>query len=105
MPDLVQVLTTFGSAEDATEIARTLVNEHLAACAQIIPGITSIYMWEGMLKHDDEALLLLKTTESTWPALRDRLAELHPYDTPEIIAIPVSQASYTYLAWVRENTN
>ena len=104
MHSLVQVITTFGSPADAAEIGRTLVQEHLAACAQVLPGLTSIYMWEGMLRHDDEAMLILKTTTEAWPSLRDRLAELHPYETPEIIAIPVEHASYGYLAWVRENT-
>lgn len=104
MPALLQVFTTLASAGDATEIGRTLVDENLAACAQVVPGLTSIYRWEGMLRHDEEVLLILKTTEATWPLLRDRLAELHPYETPELVAIPVAHASYDYLAWVRENT-
>ncbi len=104
MPALLQVLTTFASASDATEIGRKLVDEHLAACAQVVPGVTSIYRWEAMLRHDDEVLLVLKTTVATWPLLRDRLAELHPYATPELVAIPVAHASYDYLAWVQENT-
>jgi periplasmic divalent cation tolerance protein len=104
MQSLLQVLTTLASAEDASTVARTLVGEQLAACAQIVPGLTSIYMWEEMLRHDNEVLLILKTTAEVWPLLRDRLAELHPYDTPEIVAIPVSHASYDYLAWVKENT-
>lgn len=79
-----------------------LVEEQLAACAQVLPGVESIYMWEGMLRHDNEHLLTLKTTESRWPRLRDRLAELHPYDTPQITALPVAHASYEYGAWVRE---
>lgn len=103
MTTLLEVHTTFASADDATEVARKLVQERLAACAQIVPGLTSIYVWEDMLRHDSEVLLLLKTTESAWPALRDRLAELHPYDTPEIIALPVSAASFDYLAWVRDH--
>lgn len=104
MAALLQVFTTFASAEDATTIARTLVSEQLAACVQIVPGVISIYHWEEMLRHDDEVLLIIKTTEESWPLLRDRLAELHPYDTPEIVAIPVNHASYNYLAWVQENT-
>jgi periplasmic divalent cation tolerance protein len=104
MAALLQVFTTLASAEDASTIARALVSERLAACAQIVPGLTSIYMWEEMLRHDDEVLLIIKTTEDAWPALRDRLAALHPYDTPEVVAIPVTHASYDYLAWVQENT-
>lgn len=102
MSALIQVQTTFASAEDATAVGRTLVSEQLAACAQVLPGVTSIYVWEEMLRHEQEALLLLKTSEATWPALRDRLSELHSYDTPEIIALPVAQASFDYATWVRD---
>ena len=103
MTTLLEVRTTFASADDASDVARKLVEARLAACAQIVPGITSIYVWEEMLRHDSEVLLILKTTESAWPALRDKLAELHPYDTPELIALPVQAASFDYLAWVREH--
>ncbi len=104
MLSIYEVRTTFASSEDAERIARTLVSERLAACAQIIPGLTSIYMWEGMLRHEGEVLLLLKTTIECWPRLRDRIAELHPYDTPELIALPLAAASFDYLSWLRENT-
>lgn len=104
MARVLEVHTTFASEGDATAVARKLVEERLAACAQVVPGVTSIFHWEGMLRHDDEVLLILKTTEEAWPALRDRLAKLHPYDTPEIIALPVEHGSYDYLAWVRENS-
>ncbi|MCC7478677.1 divalent-cation tolerance protein CutA [bacterium] len=103
MSTLLEVHSTFASADDATEVARKLVQERLCACAQIVPGVTSIYVWEEMLRHDEEVLLILKTTEGAWPALRDRLAELHPYDTPELIALPVQSASFDYSAWVREH--
>jgi periplasmic divalent cation tolerance protein len=104
VPAMLEARTTFATAEDALSAARTLVSERLAACAQIVPQLTSVYMWEGMLRHEQEVLLVLKTTESAWPALRDRLAELHPYDTPEIIATRIDQGSYDYMAWVAENT-
>jgi periplasmic divalent cation tolerance protein len=103
MTQILEVKTTFARHQDALEVARKLVAEELAACAQILPGLESIYRWEGMLRHDEEVMLLLKTTEERWPLLRDRLAALHPYDTPEIIAVPVAHASFDYLAWVREN--
>jgi periplasmic divalent cation tolerance protein len=103
MPQLILVQTTFASADDAVAAGRTLVAERLAACAQVLPAITSIYTWQDMLRHENEALLLLKTTEENWTGLRDRLAQLHPYDTPEIIALPVVHGSFDYLAWVREN--
>jgi periplasmic divalent cation tolerance protein len=104
MAGVLEVHTTFASEGDAIAVARALVSERLAACAQVVPGVTSIYRWEGMLRHDEEVLLLLKTTLESWPALRDRLAELHPYDTPEIIALPVEHGGFSYISWVKENT-
>jgi periplasmic divalent cation tolerance protein len=104
MSKLLEVRTTFATSEDAERIARQLVSEKLAACAQIVPNVTSIYMWESMLRHDSEVLLLLKTTESSWPALRDRLAALHPYDTPELVAVPIENGAFNYINWVKENT-
>jgi periplasmic divalent cation tolerance protein len=102
MASALEVHTAFPSAEQAIAAARELVTERLCACAQVVPGVTSVYQWEGMLRHDQEALLLLKTTHEAWPALRDRLAELHPYDTPEIIALSVEHANYEYLVWLKE---
>jgi periplasmic divalent cation tolerance protein len=102
MPALLQVQTTLASEGDAVSLGRALVSERLAACAQVVPGLTSIFVWEEMLRHENEVLLLLKTTTEAWPALRDRLAELHPYDTPEIIALPIEHACYDYATWVRE---
>lgn len=102
MSALLEVQTTFATAKDAAKVAHALIAERLAACAQIVPSITSLYIWDDELKQEAEVLLLLKTTENSWAALRDRLAELHPYDTPEIIALPVSNASYEYSTWVRD---
>lgn len=105
MPKLLEVHTALATEQDAISIGRTLVKERLAACAQVIPDITSIYSWEDKLQQEPEVLLLLKTTADAWPSLRDRLAELHPYDTPEIIAVDVTHAIYDYGSWVRENCN
>jgi periplasmic divalent cation tolerance protein len=102
---LLQVQTTFASADDALAAARALVEERLAACAQLLPGLTSVYRWEGMLRQEEEVLLLLKTTEQRWPELRDRLLDLHPYDTPELIATTVSHVGFEYLAWVKEQVD
>lgn len=104
MPALLEVRTTFPDMEQATAVARQLVSERLAACAQLVPGVTSIYRWEGMLRHDAEVLCLLKTASERWVELRDRLAELHPYDTPEILGVPVEQGCLRYVTWVRENS-
>jgi periplasmic divalent cation tolerance protein len=104
MAALLEVRTTFPDIDKATEVARQLVSERLAACAQLVPGVTSIYRWEGMLRHDSEVLCLLKTGSERWIELRDRLTELHPYETPEILAVPVEHACIKYLTWVREAT-
>ncbi|MDQ3023156.1 MAG: divalent-cation tolerance protein CutA [bacterium] len=100
---LIQVQTTFATEDDALVAARALVSEKLAACCQVVPGLTSVYMWEGVLRHEPEVLLLLKSTEQRWPDLRDRLLELHPYDTPELIATAVSHVGFEYMAWVKDN--
>lgn len=103
MAILLEIHTALATEQDAISIGHRLVTERLAACAQVLPGLTSIYTWEDKLRQEPEVLLLLKTTEETWPALRDRLAELHPYDTPEIIALTIDHASFDYVTWVREN--
>lgn len=100
---LIQVQTTFASGEDAARVAQALLAESLAACCQIVPGMTSLYVWEGKLREEPEVLLLVKTTEQCWPALRDRIVELHPYDTPEVIATAVSHVSFEYMAWVKDS--
>jgi len=100
---LIQVQTTFATADDALTAARALVSEKLAACCQVVPELTSIYRWEGMLRQEPEVLLLIKSTEQRWPELRDRLIELHPYDTPEVIATTVSHVGFEYMAWVKDN--
>lgn len=105
MAAVLEIHTTFASTEEAIQTARSLVAEHLCACAQVVPGLTSIYMWEGMLRHETEVLVLLKTTPEAWPQLRDRLTELHSYETPEIIALPVENTTFEYLAWVKEHAH
>jgi len=104
MAAALEVHTTFASHDEAVQAARTLVAERLCACAQVVPGLTSIYIWEGMLRHEEEVLVLLKTTPLAWPQLRDRLTELHSYETPEIIALPVENSTFEYLTWVKEQT-
>lgn len=88
----------------AESIGRTVVDENLAACAKILPGIRSMYRWEGEIVDTAEVLLLLKTTAARVEALRARVVELHPYDVPEFLAVDVSSAHAPYLDWMRENT-
>jgi periplasmic divalent cation tolerance protein len=104
MTDALVVLVTAPTAEQAAELARTLVEERLAACGNVVPGLRSIYRWEGKVQDDAEALLLLKTTRARFDALRARVLALHPYDVPEVLAVPVEAGSAPYLAWIADST-
>jgi len=103
--DALVVLVTAPTPERAAEIARALVEERLAACGNVIPGVRSIYRWEEHVQEDGEALLLLKTTAARLEALRARVLELHPYEVPEVIALRVVAGHAPYLAWVAQATS
>jgi periplasmic divalent cation tolerance protein len=90
--------------EAAERLASALVEEQLAACVNALPGIQSVYRWQGALERSAETLLLAKTTAERYPALESRLRELHPYELPEIIALPIERGLPGYLAWVREQS-
>ena len=94
------VLVTAPDAETGTRIARSLVEEGLIACANLVPGIRSIYRWQGRVAEDAEVLLVLKTRASRCAALAARVKALHPYELPEVIALPVADGSVAYLDWV-----
>lgn len=96
------VLVTTGSLEDGQSIARTLVTERLAACANVVPGIRSFFFWEGRVQEEVEALLVIKTRRERYEALQRRILELHPYSVPEILALPVEAGSASYLGWLAE---
>ncbi len=104
MTDALVVLVTTPTPERAAELARALVEERLAACGNVVPALRSIYRWEGKVQEDAEALLVLKTTRARFEALRDRVLALHPYEVPEVIAIPVEAGSARYLAWIDAET-
>jgi periplasmic divalent cation tolerance protein len=104
-PEACVVLVTCASEAAAEALATTLVEERLAACGNIVPGVRSIYRWQGAVQRDSETLLLLKTTAATVPALSGRVRELHPYDLPEVLALPVSGGLHEYLEWIEESTN
>jgi len=89
----------------ARQLARIVLDERLAACVQISPGVESMCRWQGKIEQAQETLLLIKTSKGRWPALRDRLAELHPYEVPEILALEVEDGLPAYLDWVRDETN
>jgi periplasmic divalent cation tolerance protein len=102
--DSLVVLVTAPSVEKAAELGRALVSERLAACANVVPGIRSIYWWDGKVQDEGEALILLKTTRGRFEALRDRVLVLHPYQVPEVIALPVEAGSEKYLEWIGRET-
>jgi periplasmic divalent cation tolerance protein len=98
--DYCVVLVTVSSETEAKTIARTLVEERLAACVNIIPGLTSVYRWEEKICEDREFLLVIKTQGQKVAALGDRIAYLHSYAVPEVIALPIAEGSTRYLAWL-----
>lgn len=101
MTDAIQVFTTVDSREAAGAIARALVERRLAACAQIVGPIESTYWWEGAVETAQEWLCIVKSTQERYPALESAIREHHPYDVPEILALPVSAGHSAYLDWLR----
>lgn len=92
---------TAPDVETASRIARALVEERLVACVNLVPGVRSIYRWEGALQQDSEVLLVVKTRADRAAAIADRVAELHPYELPELVMLPAVGGSLAYLDWVR----
>ena len=97
------VLTTLAAEADAAALARTLVEERLAACVNVLPEMTSVYRWKGDIEQDRERQLVIKTSAGRIEALRARLRELHPYELPEFLVLN-AQGSEAYLAWIAEST-
>jgi periplasmic divalent cation tolerance protein len=95
------VLLTAPSDEVGAQIARCLVEEGFAACANLVPGVRSIYRWQGALQEDAEVLLIVKTRADLVAGLAERVRALHPYELPEVVALPVLGGSAAYLDWVR----
>jgi len=100
MSEHVVVLVTAPTVEVAAEIARALVGDGLAACVNIVPEIRSIYRWQGELCDDGEVLCVVKARAERFEALRARVVSLHPYEVPEIIALPLVAGHAPYLAWI-----
>jgi periplasmic divalent cation tolerance protein len=101
----VVALSTVGTAEDAERIARALVERRLAACVNVVPGVVSVYRWKGAVEKDEERLLVIKTRAERLEALREALVELHPYEVPELVALPVEAGHAPYLAWLDESVS
>ena len=100
----VIVLTTIGGTTDGREIASTLVTERLAACVNVLGEMDSIYRWKDGVESDRERQLIIKTTADRVAALKVRLHEIHSYELPELLVLPVADGSEPYLSWVRQST-
>ena len=94
------VLTTTGSAGSASRIAQVLVERRLAACVNLLPNLTSVYRWQGVVETAAETLLLIKTSAAQLPALEAALRELHSYEVPEFLVLPIESGSRLYLEWL-----
>jgi periplasmic divalent cation tolerance protein len=104
MADALELHVTMPDKERATSMARVLVEEGLAACVNVIPGVRSIYRWDGKVQEDEEVLCLIKTRPAVFERARDRILALHPYEVPEILAFTVDDGSAAYLEWLRKST-
>jgi periplasmic divalent cation tolerance protein len=102
--EILVLLSTCPDAATAERIARELVATSLVACVNVVPGLLSIYRWNGVVQADEEVLMILKTTADRLPAARERLVALHPYDLPEVVALPVADGHHPYLQWVADST-
>jgi periplasmic divalent cation tolerance protein len=103
MSDVLACLMTCPDLQTAERIARALVEERLAACVNVVPGVRSIYRWKGAVEDAAEVLCVVKTTAARLDPLRARLVELHPYDCPELVALPIGSGLEPYLEWVRSS--
>lgn len=104
MTDKIAVLTTCESRLDADKIANALVDARLAACVNILP-LSSVYRWKGKVERAEELLLLIKTRRPLFDKLRALLERIHPYEVPEVIALPIADGSGAYLDWIEKETN
>ncbi len=103
MTDKILVLSTAGSERDAGNIAHSLLERRQAACVNILPRITSVYRWEGKVQRAEECLLLIKTTRDAFEQVRQTIQELHSYEVPECISVPIENGSTPYLEWLGES--
>ena len=97
------ILVTAGSAEEAQRIAQALVKGQLAACCNILPAIRSIYRWQGSVQDDEEWLLIIKSTADRFSRVEARVRELHSYEVPEVLMLPVAAGSAPYLSWIDQS--
>ena len=103
MEDCIQVFITVPNEQDGKRLAQTLVEEGLAACIQVLGPMQSTFRWQGKVETATEYLCLIKTTTSAFSRLRDRVKALHPYEVPELIAVPITAGSEEYIAWLESS--
>ena len=103
-PEYVLVLTTLPADADSDAFARSLVEERLAACVNLLPLMDSVYRWEGRVERETERQIVIKTARERIVALWDRVRELHPYEVPEFVVLPIIDGNDAYLRWVGEST-
>jgi len=99
------VITTCPDESAARLLAGNIVDQSVAACVNILPGVTSIYQWEGEKQEDSESILFIKTTKSRYAELEALITSTHPYELPEVIAVPINEALPDYLSWIKSVTN
>jgi periplasmic divalent cation tolerance protein len=104
MEQAMLVITNLADTASAQQLARALVEQRLAACVNMLPAVHSIYRWEGAVEEAAEVTLLIKTTTARYPALEQAIVALHPYELPEVIAVPVSAGLPAYLGWIARET-
>jgi|SRR6516225_2210025 periplasmic divalent cation tolerance protein len=103
MTNKIVVLSTCANGDDAARIARALVDGRLAACVSVVPGLRSYYRWKDGIETGDEVLLVIKTSRELFAPLQAELAKIHPYELPELLALPVIEGSEEYLNWLDSN--
>lgn len=104
MDEIMILWSTFPDAEKAREVVRALVEAGVAACVNVMPGVESVYRWEGKIETASEVLAMIKTTREALSRCEARLRELHPYEVPEIVAVRADHVAESYARWVQENT-
>ena len=100
----IVIYSTCPDIESAERISRHIVEQRMAACVNLIPGITSIYTWDGNIQRDQEVLLVMKSTKDRFDDIQNLISDEHPYDLPELIAVPITESSPDYLEWIKQCT-
>ena len=101
--EAIAVFMTAPNAEEAGRLAEMLVEKRLAACVQMLPGMESVYRWQGKIEREREVLLIVKTTQAKFEELEKEVRAIHSYDTPEIVAVPLTAGSHPYLTWLEDS--